>query len=109
MKTTTTIKAASVTLALALTAFAHADTARADSTDGVATKIVTYGDLNLDSPSGAKAFYSRVQSAARTVCSSLEGRDLNSQAAWHKCYNKAVASAVSQVSATTAVALNHLN
>jgi UrcA family protein len=69
---------------------------------------VAYGDLNLDSPQGAQMFYSRVKNAARSVCASLDDRDLITKAAWQKCYDHAVGSAMSQVSGNAAVALNQV-
>jgi UrcA family protein len=49
---------------------------RAQAGEQTSTTIVRYGDLNLDSEQGAKVLYARIRSAAGSVCSSLEGRDL---------------------------------
>ena len=71
------------------------------------TTIVSYGDLNLDSEQGAKVLYARIRSAAGTVCSSLEGRDLTEKKFWQGCFDRAVASAVGQVNNTRVTALHN--
>jgi UrcA family protein len=71
------------------------------------TKVVAYGDLNLDSEQGAKVLYARLRSAARNVCFPLEGRDLNAQSHWRACVDSAVASAVVQVNRTSVTALHN--
>jgi UrcA family protein len=63
----------------------------------VLTKVVAYGDLNLESDQGAKALYARLRYAAHHVCSPLEGRELSLKPAWQACVNNAIASAVRQV------------
>jgi UrcA family protein len=70
------------------------------------TKIVHYGDLNLDSEQGAKVLYARMRSAARDVCSPLEGRDLTGRRLWQTCFDNAVANAVGQVDKTMVSALH---
>jgi UrcA family protein len=70
------------------------------------TKIVHYGDLNLDSEQGAKVLYARLRGAAREVCSPLESIDLTQQRKWNACFNNAVANAVGQVDKTTVSALH---
>jgi UrcA family protein len=71
------------------------------------TTIVSYGDLNLDSERGAKVLYARIRSAAGTVCSPLEGRDLTEKKLWQGCFDKAVTSAVGQVNNTRVTALHN--
>jgi UrcA family protein len=71
------------------------------------TSIVSYGDLNLDSEQGAKVLYARIRSAARNVCSSLEGCDLTEKKLWQDCFDKAVASAVVQVNKARVTALHN--
>jgi UrcA family protein len=70
------------------------------------TKIVHYGDLNLDSEQGAQALYARLRSAARQVCSPLESAEMSRQRQWEKCFNNAVANAVGQVDKTMLSALH---
>ena len=71
------------------------------------TTIVSYGDLNLDSEQGAKLLYARIRSAAGSVCSSLEGRDLTEKKFWQGCFDKAVEGAVVQVNKTRVTALHN--
>jgi UrcA family protein len=71
------------------------------------TTIVNYGDLNLDSEQGAKVLYARIRSAAGTVCSSLDGRNLTEKKFWQGCFDKAVGSAVGQVNNTHVTALHN--
>jgi UrcA family protein len=70
------------------------------------TKIVHYGDLNLDSEQGAKVLYARLRSAARQVCSPLQSIDLSLQRQWEVCFNNAIANAVGEVNKTTVSALH---
>jgi UrcA family protein len=71
------------------------------------TKRVAYGDLNLDSQAGAKVFYARIRSAAESVCSPLEGRELALQRIWHACIDDALATAVAQVDKPNVTALHN--
>jgi UrcA family protein len=71
------------------------------------TRIVSYGDLKLESDKGAKVLYARIRSAAGNVCSSLEGRDLTEKKLWQGCFDKAVASAVGQVNKARVTALHN--
>jgi UrcA family protein len=71
------------------------------------TKIVRYGDLNLDSEQGAKVLYTRIRGAAGNVCSSLDGRNLIDKKFWHGCFDQAVASAVAQVNKARVIALHN--
>jgi UrcA family protein len=70
------------------------------------TKIVRYGDLNLDSEQGAQALYARLRSAAREVCSPLESIEMSRQRQWKSCFNNALATAVGQVDKTMLSALH---
>jgi UrcA family protein len=71
------------------------------------TRIVAYGDLNLDSVQGAQVLYARLRTAARDVCAPLEARDLGQQSRWHNCFDHAIASAVAEVNKTTVSALHN--
>ncbi len=70
------------------------------------TKIVHYGDLNLDSEQGAKALYARLRSAARQVCSPLESINLTQQTKWKACFNNAISNAVGEVDKTMVSAVH---
>jgi len=97
MNNTTKTRRLAGIVALSLSVVTFVRIAHADSIDGAPTKTVAYGDLNLDSPSGAKALYRRIQTAARAVCSPLEGKDLAFLAAWQSCYDHAIDEAVDKV------------
>jgi len=71
------------------------------------TKVVAYGDPNLDSEQGAKVLYARLRNAARSVCFPLEGRDLNRIALWQGCVDNAVSSAVMQINKASVTALHN--
>jgi UrcA family protein len=70
------------------------------------TKIVRYGDLNLDSEQGAKVLYARLRGAARDVCIPLERLGMTHRQLWQTCFDNAVANAVGQINKTTVSALH---
>jgi UrcA family protein len=86
---------------------AGASGACADEVSQPRTKVVGYSDLNLDSASGASAFYQRIRAAARDVCSSYDGRDAKENALRQHCFDSAVAGSVSQVNRATVTAIHH--
>lgn len=85
------------TVSIALVALACATSAPVASAADPLTKTVAYGDLNLDSQSGAKALYGRLRGAAHAVCSPLEDGDLAHRMAWQSCINQAIHSAVTRI------------
>lgn len=87
-KTLVTAIAATLAITLAAPAVQAAEPA------AVLTKVVAYGDLDVNSPMGAQVLYARVRSAAREVCQPLEGRDLKTKLAWRQCYDSALNGAV---------------
>jgi UrcA family protein len=106
---TQSISAASILAAsfIALSAAATVVPAQAAEPARPYTKIVRYGDLNLDSEQGAKVLYTRIRGAAGNVCSPLEGRNLIEKKLWQGCFDQAVASAVEQVNKTRVTALHN--
>ena len=70
------------------------------------SKIVSYGDLNIDSEQGAKVLYARLRSAARDVCFPLESRDLI-RSRWQRCFDDALGSAVGQVNEARLTAMHN--
>jgi UrcA family protein len=70
------------------------------------TKIVRYGDLNLDSDQGAQALYARLRGAANQVCSPLKSIEMSRQHAWQQCFDNAIGTAVAEVGKTTLSALH---
>lgn len=71
------------------------------------TRVVAYGDLNLDSEQGAKVLYARLRQAAQSVCVPFEGRDLNQKSQWRSCYGNALGSAVVRVNKVSVTALHN--
>ena len=58
---------------------------------------VKYSDLDINRGSGAETLYQRLRSAARQVCGSYDGRNLNAADAWKACYEQALDEAVNDV------------
>ena len=69
--------------------------------------VVSFGGLNLDSPQGTKALYSRLRNGAEDACSSFEGRDLFFKRLWQSCFDQAVAAAVVQIDRPGLTALHN--
>ena len=80
-------------------------TVHADEVNGFVTTNVSYADLNIDSDAGAKRFYIRVQSAAKSVCSQFDERELMVASRFKGCFDNAVASAVAQANNSKVTAL----
>jgi UrcA family protein len=96
----TAFKSQSVSMASILIVLAGAaigGTAQAGAEPRYDSAVVSFGDLNLDSPQGTKALYSRLRNGAEDACSSFEGRDLFFKRLWRACFDQAVAAAVMQV------------
>ena len=64
------------------------------------SRTVAYGDLNLDSPEGARVLYARLRSAARTVCAPMRSPVLMNDRS-EECYHSALAKAVAQINKST--------
>jgi UrcA family protein len=71
------------------------------------TKIVAYGDLNLETEAGAKVLYSRLRNAAKDVCEPMESRNLSRKNLWQSCFDNALTNAVVQVNQTRVTALHN--
>jgi UrcA family protein len=71
----------------------------------VPTRIVRYADLNLNAADGARVLFRRIKFAAAEVCEPLNGRALAQHVIWQKCYERALADAVSQVNQPRVTAL----
>jgi UrcA family protein len=70
--------------------------------EGVRTKTVTVGDLNLAKPEGQATLQTRIRAAARAVC---EGGDLRDVRAFHErdaCMANAIEGAMRQALPTIA-------
>jgi UrcA family protein len=90
------IRMAAVILAcLPITMVAQAVNA-AEPYDGVPHRVVSFRDLNLDTPDGAAALYWRIMRAAYEVCESPDRADLSLFKS-HACIKDAVSRAIEQV------------
>jgi UrcA family protein len=58
---------------------------------------VRYSDLDLTRSEGAAALYQRLQAAAKSVCASLDARDLASQMRFRDCVQTGIGSAVAKI------------
>ena len=79
-------------------------TARA-SDDGLPTQKVSYADLDISKPAGAKVLYGRIVAAARHVCAFDGQRDLGSMQWVNKCTDLAIDKAVKDVGSPALSAL----
>lgn len=61
------------------------------------TRVVRYGDLDLNQQSGVVSLYSRIRSAAREVCEPIEEVSIKLLRAKYDCRQDAVARAVADV------------
>jgi UrcA family protein len=86
------------TLALALAAASLSLLAAAPAAAQESRVIVTYADLDLASPAGSEALFSRLVGGVRAVCERPDSiRDLKAVAAWEDCKDRAMSSALDQL------------
>ncbi len=84
-------------VASAAIAWGGGNAAQAGEPDNsVPHKVVSFHDLNLNSPEGAAALYRRINAAAYEVCGSPDRYDL-STLKLHRCVKDAVSRAIAQV------------
>jgi UrcA family protein len=79
-------------------------TARA-SDDALPSQRVSYADLDISKPAGAKVLYGRIVSAARHVCALNGNRDLGSIQWVNQCTDLAINKAVKDVGSPALSAL----
>jgi UrcA family protein len=91
-----TIRIAWVTLASAGGSMMVDAAQASDSFDTTPHKVVSFKDLNLNSPEGVAVLYGRIKSAANDVCGSPNRYDL-SQLKLQTCIKDAVSRAIVQV------------
>ena len=72
----------------------------------VATAVVSYGDLNLDSDRGVERLQRRIVAAANKVCGQPDPRNLRLAAIARQCVDEAIARAVTDVGNTRLAKLN---
>jgi UrcA family protein len=90
---------------VAFTCIAGIGSAQAAQPSQALTKTVTYGDLNLDTESGAKVLFIRLRDAAKDVCSPYESKELARKRVWTVCVSSALASAAEQINKPMVTAL----
>jgi UrcA family protein len=66
----------------------------------VHTKMVAYGDLDLESMQGARILYARLRNAATRVCEPQRSRHLTDDG-FSACYDSALTDAVRQINKST--------
>jgi UrcA family protein len=71
------------------------NSARAD--EAVATQVVSFRDLNMNSPEGVAVLYGRIKRAANEVCGNWNNYDLSRLHTLQTCIDGAVSRAVAQV------------
>jgi UrcA family protein len=60
--------------------------------------VVTFDDLDLASPAGARTLYARLRSASQQACGNRpDARDLRGYMAYQSCYDSALEKAVRKV------------
>jgi UrcA family protein len=79
-------------------------TARA-ADDGLPSKRVSYADLDISKPAGAKVLYSRIVAAARQVCAVNGYKDLGTMKQVNRCTDHAIDNAVKDVGSPALSAL----
>jgi UrcA family protein len=101
------MKKSAIVLAAVLVALSLSASQFAAASDTVTQSVtVSYADLNLSNPSGARTLYQRIRGAARKVCtvageSPYEVQDLDKR----KCILDAIDQAVMKVNSPVLVAM----
>jgi UrcA family protein len=71
------------------------------------TKIVAFGDLNLESDQGAKVLYARLRYAAQDVCSPYQSDELARKRVWQTCVENSLSDAVGRINKPQVTALHN--
>jgi UrcA family protein len=99
-----TIRAATFFLAGAITLCALQATARA-ADDGLPKRTVSYADLDISKPAGAKVLYHRITAAANEVCGYATNGDVSSRQRQYDCVQASINKAVKDVDSPALSAL----
>jgi UrcA family protein len=94
------IKLLPLAAALSFGGLAFSGLASAHTNDNPPSVVVKYGDLDLSTPNGVAALHSRLNRAAKQVCSPFESRVLGLRERYDQCIADAVADAVNTVGNT---------
>jgi len=73
--------------------------------DGPASRRVSYADLDISQPAGAKVLYGRITAAARQVCALSGYKDLGAMQLVNDCVDRTINNAVKQVDSQALSAL----
>jgi UrcA family protein len=94
-------------IAFALAALAIAGTAAPSALAETKTShiAVSYSDLNLGSPDGARTLLSRLDAASKQVCGNEYNRSLMERRTERACIKRATANAVAKLNAPMVLAL----
>jgi len=106
--TTSMIRAATFFLAGAITLCALQATARA-SDDGLPKRTVSYADLDISKPAGAKILYSRIQAAANQVCDFGAYWEMSTRQMQRDCVKGVIDKAIKDVDSPALSALHSTN
>jgi UrcA family protein len=106
MNTTTqnTARAAAIFLCGAMALCALQMRAQAAG-DALPSKKVSYADLDISKPAGAKVLYGRIEAAAHQVCALSGYKDLGVMQRVNGCVDRAINNAVKQVDSPALSAL----
>jgi UrcA family protein len=104
IQTQTTLRPAALLLCGAMTVCGLQTTARA-ADDGLPKQTVSYADLDISKPAGAKALYRRIAAAARKVCTVNSYQGLTMVTQERICTDKAIDNAVKAVGSPALSAL----
>jgi UrcA family protein len=99
-----TARAAAVLLCGAIALCTLQVTAQA-ADDALPSKRVSYADLDISKPAGAKVLYSRIAAAARQVCALSGYKDLGAMQRVNGCVDRAINNAVKEVDSPALSAL----
>ncbi len=102
--TQNTIRAATYFLAGAITLCALQATARA-ADDALPARTVSYADLDISKPAGAKVLYHRIKAAANEVCGYSVSGDMGSRQRQYDCVQASIDKAVKDVDSPALSAL----
>jgi UrcA family protein len=69
------------------------------------SRLVHYGDLNLDSPKGITQLYDRIEAASRAVCGEVNQVELTQWRQTRACYAASIARGVAQINNPALTAL----
>jgi UrcA family protein len=99
-----TARAAAILLCVAIAMCTLQVTAQAAG-DALPSKRVSYADLDISKPAGAKVLYSRIVAAAKQVCAQGGYKDLGAMQRVSGCVDRAINNAVKDVDSPALSAL----